>query len=182
MTHPHPLADFVYCPHCGSSRFVENNPFSKRCAACGFVFYPDAAAATAAFVLNPQGELLCARRANDPAKGTLDLPGGFVDPGESLTDGLKRELHEELGAEVADYEFLFSFPNTYPYSGHIVHTADAFFLCRLTDYGGLKPCDDVAELLWKPVAEVSPADFGLVSVRRAVERFKELQAANVGKS
>lgn len=167
----HPLEDFKYCPHCGSPRFVVNNACSKRCEACGFVYYPDAAAATVAVIVNEAGELLCVRRGREPAKGTLDLPGGFVDPGESLTDGLIREVHEELGAEVTRYEFLFSLPNTYLYSGHLVHTADAFFRCQLADWHVASAHDDAAELLWIPLHEIHPAEFGLDSVRAGVERL-----------
>lgn len=126
----HPLSDFIYCPHCGSNAFTENDAYSKRCRECGFTFYPNAAAATVAVIVNSRDELLCIRRKREPARGTLDLPGGFVDPGESITDGLLREVREELGAEVERFEFLFSRPNEYPFSGHTVHTADAFFAAR----------------------------------------------------
>lgn len=167
----HPLDDFAYCPHCGSERFLENDAFSKRCANCGFSFYPNAAAATVAVIVNERGEILCIRRGREPAKGTLDLPGGFVDPGESITDGLLREVREELGAEVETFEFLFSFPNLYPFSGHNVYTADAFFLCRLADTSVVAPHDDAAGLLWIPQQLVRPSDFGLLSVRKGVEKL-----------
>jgi len=41
------------------------------------------------------------RRANDEADpGYVEIPGGHVDPGETLEDALRRELKEELGIEV----------------------------------------------------------------------------------
>ena len=169
----HPLSDFRYCPHCGSPSFAENDTFSKRCAACGFTYYPDAAAATVAVIVNDRNELLCVRRGREPARGTLDLPGGFVDPGEGITDGLLREVREETGGEVADYAFLFSLPNTYLYSGHLVHTADAFFRCRLCDDSVVSAHDDVEQQMWLPLCDVRPADFGLDSVREGVKRLLE---------
>ena len=48
-----------------------------------------------------QDEVLVAVRARNPGKGLLDLPGGFVDPGESLEVALYRELQEELGFDMA---------------------------------------------------------------------------------
>ena len=42
MEHPHPLSDFKFCPHCGGAQFHEHDAHSKRCATCGFTFYPNA--------------------------------------------------------------------------------------------------------------------------------------------
>ncbi len=143
----HPLAVFRYCPRCGSAAFVEHDNRSKRCRQCGFTYYHNAAAATAAVILNAQGNLLVTRRAYEPAKGTLDLPGGFVNPGESVTDGCVREIREETGGEAVIERFLFSLPNTYHYSDFNVHTADLFFLCRLKDEDAVAAHDDAAALL-----------------------------------
>lgn len=167
----HPLSDFRFCPHCGAETFEEHDPWSKRCATCGFTFYPNASAATAAFIINEQGELLCIRRDREPARGTLDLPGGFVDPGESITDGFLRELKEEVGVEVTAYHFLFSLPNAYPFSGHIVSTADAFFLCRISNPNEVCAHDDASAVAWVRPENLDPAAFGLHSVSLAVERF-----------
>lgn len=170
---PHPLSLFTHCPRCGSAGFADNDAFSRRCQHCGFVYYHNASAATVAVVTNSRGELLCVRRGREPARGTLDLPGGFVDPGESVTDGLAREVREELGAEVAEWRFLFSLPNTYLYSGFEVHTADSFFRCRLRDEAAVSPRDDAAEVLWIAPERLVLADFGLASVRRGVELLLE---------
>ena len=78
----HPLDQFLYCPKCGSSHFEINNEKSKKCADCGFVYYFNPSAATVALILNEKNELLVCRRAKEPAKGTLDLPGGFIDMNE----------------------------------------------------------------------------------------------------
>ena len=75
----HPFSQFKYCPKCGSVHFEINNEKSKRCADCEFVYYFNPSAATVALIMNERNELLVCRRAKDPAKGTLDLPGGFID-------------------------------------------------------------------------------------------------------
>ena len=165
----HPLSDFHFCPHCGSRSFLPHDAYSKRCTACGFTFYPNAAAATVAVVVNERDELLCVVRAQEPARGTLDLPGGFVDPGEGLMEGLARELREEVGAELTAADFLFSLPNEYPFSGHTVHTCDAFFRCRIANPDSVRAADDAASLRWIPRDTLRPDMFGLGSVRRAME-------------
>lgn len=167
----HPLELFKYCPKCGSSRFLVNNEKSKRCADCGFVYYFNSSAATVAFILNDKNELLVCRRAKEPAKGTLDLSGGFIDMYETGEEGVAREVLEETGLKVEQAVYLFSLPNTYLYSGFLVHTLDQFFLCKVKDTTEIKAMDDVADAFWLPLDQVNPAEFGLDSVREGVRRF-----------
>ena len=51
----HPLEDFQYCPQCGTSGFVIHDGKSKRCEGCGFVYYYNSAASTAALILSAVG-------------------------------------------------------------------------------------------------------------------------------
>lgn len=169
----HPLELFKYCPECGSPRFEVNNEKSKRCAECGFVYYFNASAATVAFILNERNELLVCRRAKEPAKGTLDLSGGFIDMNETAEEGVAREVREETGLEVEQAVYRFSLPNTYLYSGFLVHTVDNFFRCQVRDASQARAMDDAAELYWVPLDELKPEQFGLDSIRRGVERLLE---------
>ena len=100
----HPLAQFLYCPECGSSHFEVNNEKSKKCADCGFVYYFNPSAATVALILNEKNELLVCRRAKEPAKGTLDLPGGFIDMFFLCT--VENMSHFSAMDDVADAFFL----------------------------------------------------------------------------
>ena len=165
----HPLKMFRHCPQCGAACFEEHDERSKRCGACGFTYYHNASAATVAVIFDSLGRLLVTRRAFDPAKGTLDLPGGFVDPGEGAEQGCLREVKEETGAEAVVEEFLFSQPNTYNYSNFVVHTTDLFFRCTLKDEAQLAAADDVADLFWLPLHEICPEQFGLHSIRKGIE-------------
>lgn len=171
---------FRYCPVCGSERFEINDPKSKHCLDCGFRFYLNAAAACAAFIENERGELLMARRAKDPAKGTLDLIGGFVDPGESIEQAILREIEEETGLALpptTPLRMLFSLPNTYHYSGLVVHTADAFFHIRISSATPLQPHDDIAECFWVRPEDIRPADIGFDSIRNGLARFLQQRNA-----
>lgn len=167
----HPLEVFKYCPKCGSENFEINNALSRHCSDCGFTYYQNPRASTAAFILNNKGELLVVRRAKDPEKGTLDLPGGFVDNNETAEQGMVREIMEETGLKVSDMKYLFSIPNVYRYSGMDIHTLDLFFICQVDDDAVIKAADDAADLSWVPLREVYVERFGLRSIRQAVHRF-----------
>ena len=100
----HPLAQFLYCPECGSPHFEVNNEKSKKCTDCGFVYYFNPSSATVALILNEKKELLVCRRAKEPAKGTLDLPGGFIDMNETGEEGVGREVWEETGLHLTQIQ------------------------------------------------------------------------------
>ncbi len=170
----HPLEQFKYCPKCGSAYFEVNNEKSKHCESCGFTYYFNASAATVALILNEQGELLVCRRAKEPAKGTLDLPGGFIDMYETGEEGVAREVKEETGLQVLKAQYLFSLPNLYEYSGFVVHTLDAFYRCEVKDTHLLGAFDDVADCFFVSLDKLNPDDFGLLSIRKGLSRFLQM--------
>lgn len=170
----HPLSLFKYCPKCGSSHFTERNAKAKQCEDCGFVYYFNPSSATVALIVNEQNELLVCRRAKEPQKGTLDLPGGFVDCDETGEEGVAREVMEETGLKVVKADFLFSLPNLYPYSGFLVHTLDMFYRCTVTDLSHVDAEDDIAAAFFIPIKDINPSDFGLASIRKGLATFMSL--------
>ncbi len=167
----HILDKFAYCPKCGSHHFVARTEKSKTCENCGFEFFLNPAAAVAAFIVNGKGELLVERRKKEPAKGTLDLPGGFSDIAETAEESICREVKEETSLKVTKAEYLFSMPNIYRYSDFDVHTLDMFFRCEVEDETKLEAADDAAECFWVPQSELHIEQFGLRSVRHALHKY-----------
>jgi len=165
----HPLHSFRYCPVCGSEHFVVNNFKSKKCERCGFVYYFNSSAATAIFITNRVGELLVARRAKDPAKGTFDLPGGFVDMYETAEEAIIREVEEETRLRISNPGYLFSLPNIYRYSGLDVHTIDLFYQYSVDTFSGVQAGDDAESLFILERNKIQPEAFGLDSIRQAVQ-------------
>ncbi|HMM01645.1 MAG: NUDIX domain-containing protein [Dysgonomonas sp.] len=172
----HPLSQFKYCPKCGSKHFVENNFKSKRCEDCGFIYYFNSCSSTIAIIINEDKELLVATRAHEPVKGTLDLPGGFVDMEETGEEAVAREVKEETGLDVDTVSYLFSIPNKYVYSGFEVQTLDLVYRCFVKNTENLKAEDDVAKLEFIKISELNPELFGLLSVKEVI---KEIQKMNI---
>ncbi|MCR5077148.1 MAG: NUDIX domain-containing protein [Prevotella sp.] len=175
----HVLDKFRYCPVCGSKHFVEQNEKSKRCDNCGFEFFLNPSSAVAAFILNDKGELLVTRRKYEPGKGTLDLPGGFCDIGETIGEALTREVKEETNLTIREKQYFRSLPNKYRYSGFDIPTLDAFFICKVEDETVLKPADDVEEALWLALEDVHTEQFGLRSIRQALYDFLRMKGVGL---
>ena len=167
----HVLEKFKYCPVCGSKHFVEQSEKSKLCESCGFEYFLNPSSAVAAFIMNDKGELLVTRRKFDPGRGTLDLPGGFCDIGETIEEALAREVEEETNLIIKEKHYFCSLPNKYRYSGFDIPTLDTFFICKVEDEAKLRPADDVAEAVWTPLKDIHTEQFGLRSIRQALHDF-----------
>ena len=171
----HPLEKFEYCPRCGSHHFVANGATSKKCENCGFEYFMNPSASNVAIIKNAKGEILVEHRKQEPAKGTLDLPGGFTQIGETSEEGLAREVMEETGLKVTDAKYLFSLPNIYRYSGIDIHTLDMFYLCEVEDDSVVAAGDDAADCMWLNPDDIHTEQFGLRSVRWGLIKFLERQ-------
>ncbi|OEC39655.1 MULTISPECIES: NUDIX domain-containing protein [Aeromonas] len=163
----------MFCPKCGGQTLQSVSPKEFRCG-CGFHFFQNVATAVMV-ALCWQDEVLVAVRARNPGKGLLDLPGGFVDPGESLEGALVRELQEELGLDVSaqPFTYLGSFPNIYPYDGITYHTCDTFFTIRLSEKPVIQPADDVAACQWLKISDIPLSRFAFESTRTAMARLQQ---------
>ena len=163
---------FQHCPRCGTRRAgPPTNPF--HCAACGHQQYFNPASAVAAILLGPDGRALFLRRARDPGKGLLGLPGGFVDMGETAETALRREIREEVNLEVGALEFLCSGVNHYLYKEVTYPVLDLFFVARADSTAGIAALDGVESFLWLEPARADPAEFAFASNAEAVRRFNE---------
>lgn len=176
----HPLELFGFCPKCGSSRFNESSEKSKKCENCGFEFFSNPAAAVAAFITNERGELLVQRRKYEPAKGMLDLPGGFCDGQETAEESVVREVKEETSLEVTRASYLFSMPNVYRFSGMDLNTLDMFFECEVKDTDALKAGDETTDCRWMAIEDIRTELFGLRSIRHAMSVYIERKMNGLG--
>ena len=179
---------FKFCPACASQKisFTEGRTF--RCPDCGFLYYHNTAAATGCIISVPdQGgsneRLVFLVRGKEPAQGKLDLPGGFVDPGEGVLEGLYRELQEEIGwaPPIPDakplteiFTLFASFPNVYPYQNINYNTCDLYFYLRAPNLREqdlrLEQAEITAVRFLKP-EDINYNEIAFDSTRRAVQTY-----------
>lgn len=96
-----------------------------------------------------QGEsVLLIRRGREPLKGEWSIPGGMLELGESLEEGVKREVLEETGMKVRPLEVLTVFDRIQKNGGRVqYHYVIVDYLCRATG-GRLKSASDVLDARW----------------------------------
>jgi ADP-ribose pyrophosphatase YjhB (NUDIX family) len=162
---------FRHCPECGCVAMRPEGDKALLCVACGFILFFNPAAAVAGLIVDEEGRLLVTVRAGEPHKGMLDLPGGFVDPGERAEEALAREIREELSLEVTSLEYLGSSFNEYLYRGVTYPTTDLAFRCTVAPGAEPAPADDVADWHWLPPEDVELDRLCSDSMREFVRRF-----------
>lgn len=95
------LVPHGHCSYCGTA-YVPDSAWPRTCASCGETMWLNPLPVSLLLVPvrmddgGPDG-LVLVRRDIEPARGELCLPGGFLEFGESWTEGAVRELREEAG-------------------------------------------------------------------------------------
>ncbi|MBL8028208.1 MAG: NUDIX domain-containing protein [Fibrobacteres bacterium] len=161
---------FKFCPRCAYSSISEKEGKALLCASCGFLFYYNPAAACGCIIDTPDGVLLI-KRARDPGKGTLDVPGGFCDFDEALEDAVRREVKEEINLTLDNLKYFASFPNIYVYKSVTYHTLDAFFTASVSDLSTLALENEVAGYEFVSAEKYDGAKIGFPSVKRVLDRY-----------
>ncbi|HXG32449.1 MAG TPA: NUDIX hydrolase [Bryobacteraceae bacterium] len=102
-----------------------------------------------------RGRILLVERARPPLKGSWSLPGGVLEAGETLKEGIRREVREETGLEVEPLGIFEVFERILPdrQGRPEYHYVLIDFLCRVAG-GRLVPGDDVRRAAWVPRSEL----------------------------
>lgn len=102
-----------------------------------------------------RGRILLVERARPPLKGSWSLPGGVLEAGETLKEGIRREVREETGLEVEPVGIFEVFERILPdrRGRPEYHYVLIDFLCRVAG-GRLVPGDDVRRAAWVPRSEL----------------------------
>ncbi len=111
-----------YCGRCGTPTEPAPGERAKRCPACGLLAFPRLAPAVIVLVTRGDDEMLLARNANFPV-AMYSTIAGFVEPGETLEEAVRREVKEEVGVELDDVRYVASQPWPFPHSLMLGFTA-----------------------------------------------------------
>jgi ADP-ribose pyrophosphatase YjhB (NUDIX family) len=85
--------------------------------------YPERPVVGIGGVIIDQGRALLIRRGSEPLRGEWSIPGGTLEIGESLEEGVARELLEETGIEIRVLELIEVFDRIYADDGTIAARA-----------------------------------------------------------
>lgn len=116
--------------------------------------YPDRPIVGVGAVVVKDGRALVVRRATEPLRGEWSVPGGMLELGEKLREGIAREVKEETGLEVKVGEVLDVFDSIFPDSeGRMqYHYVLIDFLCRPVA-GEVCASSDVSDAMWVTAEE-----------------------------
>ena len=95
------------------------------------------------------GKILLVERGREPLKGYWSIPGGIVETGEKLADGIQREVLEETGLQVEALSVFEVFERIMPdLDGRTeYHYVLIDYLCRPLG-GRLEPAGDASRVAW----------------------------------
>ncbi len=114
-----------FCGVCGAAMAQrEATQRAMVCAGCGHSVWPRIAPCTITLVRDDAGRMLLTRQAAWPA-GRYGLVAGFVEPGETLEDCVRREALEETGVPLVDVRYAASQPWPFPHQLMVGFTARA---------------------------------------------------------
>ncbi|BBH17573.1 NTP pyrophosphohydrolase [Nocardioides baekrokdamisoli] len=139
-----------FCAKCGHALTLTKGGHIALCASCSTEHYPRTDSAVIMALTDQDDRLLLARNTAWPA-GMMSVLAGFVEPGESLEDAVRREIAEEVGLHATDVEYVGSQPWPFPSSimlGFAARTSEVEITIDPTE---------IAEARWFTRAELQQA-------------------------
>ena len=131
----------------------------RSCPSCGeqvaFTTYANPTPTVDVILRAGEGGVVLIRRRNPPWGWAL--PGGFVDYGESVEQAARREVREEVGADVELDRLVgvYSHPERDPR----MHTLSVVFTAEVEDSSHLRPGDDAGEVRVFPLEDLPETAF-----------------------
>jgi len=158
-----------YCNSCGAPvthRVPEGDSLARAvCDACGTIHYQNPKIVVGCVPALGERILIC-KRAIEPRYGLWTLPAGFMENGESASQGAVREALEEANArvEIEDLYTVYSIPH--------ISQVYMMFRARLLDEN-VSPGTESLEVKLVTAAEIPWRELAFTMVRRTLEHYIE---------
>ncbi|HKW87701.1 MAG TPA: NUDIX hydrolase [Candidatus Acidoferrales bacterium] len=128
-------------------------------------------------VVVADGKALLIRRGHPPLEGQWSIPGGTLEVGETIAEGIERELAEETGIEARVLELIEVFERIFRDKDERVqyHFVILDYLCEMAG-GNARAGGDVVDVAWASEAELKK--FGLTeAATRVLKKAFEMARA-----
>src|ERR1700723_3480654 len=135
--------------------------------------YPDRPLVGVGGVIIADGRTLLIRRGSAPLEGQWSIPGGMLDLGESIAEGVGRELAEETSLAVRGGDLIEVFERIVPGEGGRTryHFVILDYLCEMVS-GEARAGSDVTDVAWAREEELEKFELTVIAtrvIRRAFE-------------
>ncbi len=141
-----------FCANCGQPTVAVKGGWARRCGACEAEHFPRTDPVVI-MLAEYRGKLLIGRNPRFPP-GRFSALAGFVEPGETVEEAVRRELWEETGVRVGRVDYLMSQPWPFPSQLMIACMAQALDDALVLDTA------EIAEAIWVSRADVAKAFAG----------------------
>lgn len=152
-----------FCGHCGGHMELETERLVKTCPRCGLTNFPRLSPAVIVAVVKAN-KLLLARAHRHPP-GLYSVIAGFVEPGETLEDCVRREVKEETGIDVKEIRYFGSQPWPLP---------DSLMIGFMAKYAGGEIAiekDEIEDAGWFKADNFPPIPPKITIARQLIDRF-----------
>jgi 8-oxo-dGTP diphosphatase len=135
--------------------------------------YPERPLVGVGGVVIADGRTLLVRRGSAPLEGQWSIPGGMLELGELIVEGVRRELAEETGIEVRVLELIEVFERVIP--GEDGRTRYHFvildYLCDMVG-GQAQAASDVTDVAWAREEELEKYELTAIATRVIKRAFE----------
>jgi ADP-ribose pyrophosphatase YjhB (NUDIX family) len=158
-----------FCSACGSAVVHKIPPGDNRiracCEACGTIHYENPKMVVGTITTFEQKILLC-KRAIEPRYGFWTLPAGFMENGETTSQGAVRETLEEAGVQVEASDLFAVIDVPHVHQTHLFYRATA-------GSNALAPGEETLEARWVTPEQIPWEQLSFHTVERCLRWYLE---------
>lgn len=158
---------YKFCSICGGRLKIDKRG-NLACTKCSFINFRNPRP-TATGLIFYKNRLLLTKRAKKLFKGWWDLPGGYVEHGETAEQALKREVKEETGLDIKIKKFFGTYSGTASFGEDEYWVLSVVFIAEAKK-GELQANDDVSASRWFAKKEI-PSKIAFNSNQKTIKDF-----------